>query len=105
MCDASCECQCDECQERYEAGWKLTAEKENLCLACGMPYDLTKNRLVEFQYVHFYDPCSSCKPLIQALLKAENMCATCRNPLIDGSCVKCLCTKESGCMCHDCKVQ
>lgn len=105
-CDHSCLCHCDECQERYEAGWHAQAAAENLCDACGVPQDdpLTVDRLKETQYIHFYDPCPTCKPRLDATLAAANLCPTCRDPLPGTEpCVGCTCTGEEQCPCRQCK--
>ena len=90
-CDASCQCCCDACQERYEAGWARQVAEKNLCALCGIPKgELTFERLEEFKYVHFYQACDDCHPLVCAFLQKEKRCCACRTPLKgDGSCSFC----------------
>ena len=81
-CDAACQCCCDACQERYEAGWARQVAEKNLCALCGIPNgELTLERLEEFKYVHFYQACDDCSPRVQEFFKQQNMCEVCRSPL------------------------
>lgn len=81
-CPPTCECWCDECQERYETAWDRQVQEESLCRACGMPEgDLTFERVAKFQYVHFYLPCVGCLDRYRAFMEKEGLCEGCRNPL------------------------
>ena len=42
-----------------------------------------------FQYVHFFLPCDACKERVEAFMKAEKRCMSCRGPLVEEVCVAC----------------
>ena len=102
-CDASCTCSCDDCQKRFEEGWKALAEKENLCMACGIPRELTLASLMKHQYTHFFDGCALCKPRMIELLEAEKICVNCRAPLTETQCKNCACDNDDACQCVQCR--
>ena len=91
ICDTTCECWCDACQEQFEERWDVTSKTEALCSLCGIPEDevLTMERLVMYQYVHFYLPCPACTPKYMDLMKRQGLCHLCRSQRGDSG--TCLC--------------
>lgn len=99
-CPPTCECWCDECQERYETAWDRQVQEESLCGDCGMPEgELTVERVAKFQYVHFYLPCSNCMGRYRVFMKKEGLCEGCRNRLPQSSDEACsTCSQHSSAM-------
>lgn len=91
-CPPTCECWCDDCQQRYETSWDQKVATEQLCVACGIPKgELSLGRLSLFQYIHFYLPCLDCSPRLNAFMKKEGLCPGCRSPTSsDQPCERCL---------------
>ena len=113
-CGPSCECWCDACQSQYEAGWIKRAEEENLCLGCGVPYELTPESLLKEQNTHFFQPCRDCAERFKACMKLAKLCENChsyseedcKSPEDLGylaRCRKCVCDKTDTCNCYTCR--
>jgi hypothetical protein len=82
---------------------KRTAE-EHLCEACGMPIQMTLERLKQGYTLHFFQPCDSCKPGFLDLMKQHKMCPTCQQDIQGDRCPDCFCTEQpSTCVCRQCK--
>ena len=104
ICDETCVCTCNECQERFEIEWAKRVEERGLCDGCGMPKELTLERLKEERDSHFFQPCEICKPAFLALMKQNKMCATCQQYLQSEACKDCFCTEQPyTCECRQCK--
>ena len=102
-CDESCECICDYCAEQYEVKWSAYVCEKGLCKDCGFPTLVTIETLRESRYIHFYQPCDSCKPAYLDLMKIEKMCVQCQEPLSDGKCPGCFCEGNAEtCGCRQC---
>jgi len=103
ICDDSCACTCDSCQEQFEVQWAERAAKEHLCDACGMPIEMTLERLKEEHAVHFFQPCDICRPAFLALMAQNKMCPTCQQYLKGDTCADCFCTEQPySCVCRQC---
>lgn len=104
VCDDTCACTCDTCQEQFEIAWAKRVIEKCLCEACGMPMEMTLKRLSEDYTIHFFQPCEICRPAFLALMKQENMCATCQQYLVHEHCAECFCTEQPyTCVCRQCK--
>lgn len=104
-CDSACDCWCDGCQSRYESVWFNRATKENLCLDCGIPKELTIENLIKEQYTHFFQPCLTCQATFKECMAAAKLCELCRGPLTDTVCSKCTCLDTDECGCRKCSVK
>jgi hypothetical protein len=103
LCDESCECSCDSCVEQFEKNWAILTTEKKLCSHCGIPNTMTMDSLQETRYIHFYQPCESCKPLYLELVKSEGLCHQCQGRLIDSKCPGCFCTENmETCECRQC---
>lgn len=104
VCDDTCICDCDSCQEQFEAKWAAQALERGLCNACGMPIELTLKRLKEEHGAHFFQPCDICKPAFLALMAQNKMCPTCQQYMNGEVCKDCFCTEQPySCECRQCK--
>ena len=105
VCDDTCVCTCDTCQEQFEAEWIKRAAEKHLCEACGMPMEMTLDRLKEEHATHFFQPCDICRPAFLALMKQHKMCPTCQQYIKDDEpCGDCFCTEMPySCVCRQCK--
>ena len=83
-CDATCDC--DACQVFFEAEWDRIAKEKSLCDLCGIPKALSMLSLMETRYMHFFQPCLACLPILQAFCLSSNICLRCQSPLKDGAC-------------------
>ena len=102
-CDESCECICDFCTTQYEIQWNKYVSEKNLCKDCGFPSLVSLETLKETRYIHFYQPCDSCKPSYLGLMMYENRCVQCQDPLLGGKCPGCFCEKNTEtCGCRQC---
>lgn len=104
-CDSMCECLCDTCQANYETKWTEMVIQENLCDLCGVPKHRTIASLFKFQYIHFFQACASCVSGMNSCLAAANLCETCREPLVSGKCIKCICLETESCECRQCALK
>lgn len=103
-CDDTCVCTCDSCQEQFEAEWLRNSLERGLCDSCGMPTEMTLERLKEEHTSHFFQPCEICRPAFLALMAQNKMCATCQQYLQGDRCVDCFCTEQPySCVCRQCK--
>ncbi len=108
-CDETCACWCDACQERYEAKWAEDTVAQTLCGDCGIPKELTLERLNATSGLHFFLPCDACLPAFQECMVAADLCETCRGPRppADQPCPRCVCVKQgprdpTPCTCLQC---
>ena len=83
-CDIACDC--DTCQAIFEAEWDRIVQEKSLCPNCGIPKELSMTSLMEFRYMHFFQPCIACKPILEAFCLSTNICLRCQSPLKDGAC-------------------
>ena len=88
-CDSSCECVCDDCQIRFEAGWAKRAEEKNLCIDCGVPMELTAESLIREQYTHFFQPCQACADVFKACMEVAKLCEKCHSYMGNEPCKRC----------------
>jgi len=78
--------------------------ERGLCDGCGMPTEMTLERLKEEHTSHFFQPCDICKPAFLALMAQHKMCPTCQQYLQGDRCVDCFCTEQPySCVCRQCK--
>jgi hypothetical protein len=82
-------CQCDICQEEYEAAWDRKVAVENLCRTCGVPKVLTMESIFDTQYTHFFMPCPECRDKLDDFLAEAGICILCRGKIQDGACPRC----------------
>jgi hypothetical protein len=103
-CDASCECTCDACQERYEEKWLERAVTENLCRNCGVPNVLTPESLLKEQHTHFFSPCPDCIERFDVCMKLAKLCESCHS-YTEGECLncKCMCNEDDTSGCDNCR--
>ena len=103
ICHELCECTCDTCQDFYEAEWDKKVAERNLCRDCGMPAEMTVERLKEEHTLHFFQPCDTCRPAFLALMKLHKMCPTCQQYMNGYICKDCFCTEQPyTCDCRQC---
>jgi hypothetical protein len=103
VCDHTCECTCDTCQENFERNWDIYVAEKGLCVACGMPKEMTVERLSSTKEMHFYLPCKDCNPLFLERMKAAKLCPTCQEALSGVICIGCTCTEDvEACPCRQC---
>ena len=104
ICDETCVCACDSCQEQFELTWTKRASEQHLCDACGIPVEMTLERLKETYGAHFFQPCDICRPAFLALMKQHKMCPTCQEYIQGDTCPECFCTEQPYvCVCRQCK--
>jgi hypothetical protein len=93
-CGISCECLCDSCQADYEMRWAKHADKENLCVSCGVPNELTPENLLAEQYTHFFQPCPACTDRFKECMKLAKLCESCHS-YTEGECKNEKCEKST----------
>jgi hypothetical protein len=72
-------------QAAYEAAWLVQVAEKNLCDVCGIPKIVTIQSLWDTQSAHFYEPCSTCKPIVEAFFLSAGLCLHCKGPLTESS--------------------
>jgi len=103
-CTEQCACTCDGCQEHYETQWAKNVAEQDLCSACGMPMEMTLERLQETYSYHFFQACDICRPAYLALMKQNKMCPSCQQYMQSDTCTDCFCTEQPYlCVCRQCK--